>query len=100
MSKDKPKYFLELFVENSEKVKNKVLEEEILFHKVDHLSSFFHNLVVCVDIKWNKEQNKILNPYFEQIIEESFLEIAKECENFVCLLIIVNPLTFHCYHPS
>ena len=87
MNEDKPKHYIELFVENSKKVKSKVLEDKDLFHKIDQLSSFFHNLVTCIDIKWNEEQNKKLNPYFEQIIEENFLEIAKECENFICLLI-------------
>ena len=85
MTEDKPKYYIQHFTENSDKVKTETLKD--YFHKIDHLSSFFHNLIICIDIKWNEESNKKLNPYFEQIIEESFLEIAKECENFICLLI-------------
>lgn len=85
MSEDKPKHYIEHFTENSDKVKAQTLNQ--YFNDVDHLSSFFHNLITCIEIKWNDEKNKKLNPYFEQIIEKSFLEIAKECENFICLLI-------------
>jgi len=85
MVNENPKFYIEHFIENSEKVKTETLKK--YFYKIDHLSAFFHNLVTCINLKRNDEGTKKLNPYFEQIIEESFLEIAKECENFICLLI-------------
>ncbi len=32
-------------------------------------------------------QGKYLNPYFERIIANIFLDISKEYENFICLSI-------------
>lgn len=85
MTEDNVNYYIQLFTENCDKVKTQTLKDN--FHQVDNLSSFFHNLIECINIKWNEEKNRKLNLYFEQIIEESFLEIAKECENFILLLI-------------
>ena len=42
MTEDKPKYYIERFSENSDKVKTQTLSK--YFNEVDHLSSFFHNL--------------------------------------------------------
>ncbi len=87
MTENKPKHYIELFTENSNEIKDKTLEEPKLFKKIDHLYSFFSNLVTCIDIKWDEEKNQELNDYSEIIIEDCFLETAKECENFICLLL-------------
>lgn len=87
MSENRPNYYLEHFNENSEKVRENILKDTELFHKVDHLSSFQHNLVVCIKGGFDKNEENIEHPYFEKIILDCFLEIAKESESFICLLI-------------